>query len=141
MRKSIINFNLSFETILFFSRHFSHAGYSYCGACAGFAYRQISPAVVWVFFCFVFFCQTIICWYNCRKRIFILGPSHHVRLRGCALSIADKYETPLYDLKIDTSVNRELEQTGEFSWMDMSTDENEHSIEMHLPYIAKVMEE
>lgn len=25
--------------------------------------------------------------------------------------------------------------------MDMNTDEDEHSIEMHLPYIAKVMEE
>lgn len=37
-----------------------------------------------------------------RKRIFILGPSHHVRLRGCALSVAKKYRTPLYDLKIDT---------------------------------------
>lgn len=59
-----------------------HAGYSYCGACAGFAYRQVSPAVV--------------------KRVFILGPSHHVRLRKCALSICKKYETPLYDLKIDT---------------------------------------
>lgn len=23
-----------------------HAGYSYCGGCAGFAYRQISPVVV-----------------------------------------------------------------------------------------------
>lgn len=38
-------------------------------------------------------------------------------------------------------VNAELEKTGHFSWMDMKTDENEHSIEMHLPYIAKVMEE
>lgn len=38
----------------------------------------------------------------CSKRIFILGPSHHVRLRGCALSVAKKYKTPLYDLKIDT---------------------------------------
>jgi len=38
-------------------------------------------------------------------------------------------------------VNAELEKTGLFSWMDMKTDEDEHSIEMHLPYIAKVMEE
>ena len=30
--------------------------------------------------------------------------------------------------------------TGQFEWMDLDTDENEHSIEMHLPYIAKVME-
>lgn len=38
-------------------------------------------------------------------------------------------------------VNAELEKTQHFSWMDMKTDEDEHSIEMHLPYIAKVMEE
>ncbi|KAF7279720.1 protein MEMO1 [Rhynchophorus ferrugineus] len=97
-----------------------HAGYQYCGACGGHAYRQISPIVV--------------------RRIFILGPSHHVRLSGCALSCAQKYKTPLYDLNIDTAVNNELEKTGQFEWMDLDTDENEHSIEMHLPYIAKVME-
>lgn len=76
-----------------------------------------------------------------RKRVFILGPSHHVRLRGCALSIADKYDTPLYNLKIDKQINAELEKTGKFTWMDITTDEDEHSIEMHLPYVAKVMEE
>lgn len=37
-----------------------------------------------------------------RRRIFILGPSHHVRLRGCALSIAKIYKTPFYDLTVDT---------------------------------------
>jgi WD40 repeat protein len=85
------------------------------------AYRQISAATV--------------------KRIFILGPSHHVRLRKCALTICKKYETPLYDLKIDTQIVAELDATKEFQWMDMKTDEDEHSIEMHLPYIAKVMED
>ncbi|GBP41866.1 Protein MEMO1 [Eumeta japonica] len=98
-----------------------HAGYSYCGACAAFAYRQVSPVVV--------------------KRIFILGPSHHVRLCGCALSSMDKYRTPLYDLTIDKQIYAELEATKQFEWMDTQTDEDEHSIEMHLPYIAKVMEE
>lgn len=97
-----------------------HAGYSYCGACAGFAYRQISPVVV--------------------RRIFILGPSHHVRLAGCALSPASMYQTPLYDLNIDQQVYKELEETRHFEWMDLNTDEEEHSIEMQLPFIAKVME-
>eukprot|EP00795_Rhopilema_esculentum_P003522 gene3522-1906_t len=50
------------------------------------------------------------------------------------------YQTPLYDLKIDTEVNNELFGTGKFDNMDLKTDENEHSIEMQLPYIAKVME-
>lgn len=35
------------------------------------------------------------------KRIFILGPSHHVRLSGCALTETSHYQTPLYDLTID----------------------------------------
>ena len=34
----------------------------------------------------------------------------------------------------------ELQRTGQFETMSVQTDEDEHSIEMHLPYIAKVME-
>ncbi len=37
-------------------------------------------------------------------------------------------------------MNAELEATGRFSQMDLGTDEDEHSIEMHLPYIRKVFE-
>ena len=38
------------------------------------------------------------------------------------------------------AVNADLHKTGMFETMALSTDEKEHSIEMHLPYIAKVME-
>ncbi|XP_071439576.1 protein MEMO1 [Hetaerina americana] len=98
-----------------------HAGYQYCGACGAFAYRQVSPHVV--------------------RRVFILGPSHHVRLAGCALSVNAKYRTPLYDLVIDEQIYAELAATRQFEWMKQQVDEDEHSIEMHLPYIAKVMED
>ncbi|CAK9253023.1 unnamed protein product [Sphagnum jensenii] len=97
-----------------------HAGYQYCGSCAAFAYKEISPTLV--------------------KRVFILGPSHHVRLGGCALSPAKIYKTPLYDLNIDQKIYGELFNTSMFEEMTLHTDEDEHSIEMHLPYIAKVME-
>ena len=53
---------------------------------------------------------------------------------------ASIYQTPLYDLHIDQQVCRELEETRHFEWMDLNTDEEEHSIEMQLPFIAKVME-
>ena len=36
-----------------------------------------------------------------RKRVFILGPSHHVYLNGCALSRHDEYDTPLGRLPLD----------------------------------------
>ncbi|XP_004207060.1 protein MEMO1 isoform X1 [Hydra vulgaris] len=97
-----------------------HAGYAYCGACAAYAYKQINPMTI--------------------KRIFILGPSHHVALPGCAVTQTTSYETPLYNLKIDNLINNELLGTGKFDIMSKETDENEHSIEMQLPFIAKVME-
>ncbi|PKA59168.1 hypothetical protein AXF42_Ash001261 [Apostasia shenzhenica] len=36
------------------------------------------------------------------------------------------------------SVTEELKETGKFGLMDLDADEREHSMEMHLPYIAKV---
>lgn len=97
-----------------------HAGYSYCGACAAYAYKQLNPDTV--------------------KRIFILGPSHHVYLPGCALSCLQTYKTPLSSLKIDQEVYRKLRLTNQFTSMTKEVDEDEHSIEMQLPYLAKVME-
>jgi hypothetical protein len=98
-----------------------HAGYVYCGDCAAAAYRQVSPATI--------------------RRIFILGPSHHVRLSACALSTQLKYATPFYDLTIDQGIYAELEQTGAFERMNGQVDEDEHSLEMTLPFIAKIMED
>lgn len=37
-------------------------------------------------------------------------------------------------------VNNELYKTGKFEYMSLKTDEDEHSIEMQLPFLAKVME-
>ncbi|KAK0526831.1 hypothetical protein OC834_004665 [Tilletia horrida] len=97
-----------------------HAGYSYSGPAAAWAYRCIDTSGI--------------------KRVFVLGPSHHVYLDGCALSICDEYETPIGALPLDKPILKELAGTGHFSEMSLQTDEDEHSIEMHLPYIRKVFE-
>ncbi|XP_050806403.1 protein MEMO1 isoform X2 [Gopherus flavomarginatus] len=97
-----------------------HAGYTYCGSCAAHAYKQVDPTIT--------------------RKIFILGPSHHVPLSRCALSSVEIYRTPLYDLRIDQKIYGELWKTGMFERMSLQTDEDEHSIEMHLPYTAKAME-
>jgi len=97
-----------------------HAGYRYSGPTAAHSFKQIDPKTV--------------------RTIFILGPSHHVRLSGCAVSQCVSYATPLYDLEIDTAINHDLLDTGHFEVMSLKADEDEHSIEMQLPYIAKVME-
>ncbi|GAA5973133.1 hypothetical protein JCM11641_006284 [Rhodosporidiobolus odoratus] len=97
-----------------------HAGYSYSGPAAAFAYRSIDVDAI--------------------KRVFVLGPSHHFYLDGCALSQCDKYETPIGDLPLDRQTIDKLHATGRFELMDEGEDEEEHSIEMHLPYIRKVFE-
>ncbi|KIW07152.1 AmmeMemoRadiSam system protein B, variant [Verruconis gallopava] len=96
-----------------------HAGYSYSGPAAAWAYKAVD-------------------WSNV-KRVFLLGPSHHYYLETCALSRCTTYETPLGDLKLDMPTIAELEKTGKFSHMSRAADEDEHSLEMHLPYIYKML--
>ncbi|KAK2567319.1 Protein MEMO1 [Acropora cervicornis] len=83
-----------------------HAGYTYCGSCGAHAYKQVDPSRV--------------------KRIFILGPSHHKYLPGCALSPLTHYQTPLYNLEVDTTIIEELLSTGEFDKLERDEDESEH---------------
>ena len=75
----------------------------------------------------------------CSKRIFLLGPSHHAYLSGCALSQCTHYTTPLGDLVLDKSTIAELKATSRFTTMSVAIDEDEHSLEMHLPYIYKML--
>jgi len=96
-----------------------HAGYRYSGKCAAYAYRHIDRERV--------------------KRIFLLGPSHHVYTPKCCLSGCTIYRTPLGDINVDQAINQELSSTGEFEQMSLEVDEDEHSLEMHLPYIQKIM--
>ncbi|PPR06883.1 hypothetical protein CVT24_011573, partial [Panaeolus cyanescens] len=97
-----------------------HAGYSYSGAAAAWAYKSINTSNV--------------------KRVFILGPSHHFYLNGCALSMCKTYDTPIGKLPLDTATIQELQATDRFTLMTREQDEDEHSIEMHLPYIRKIFE-
>ncbi len=48
-----------------------HAGIDYSGQVGAYAYCQLNPSDY--------------------KRIILLGPSHHVYLQACALSMASKY--------------------------------------------------
>ncbi|KAL0330565.1 UNVERIFIED_CONTAM: protein MEMO1 [Sesamum radiatum] len=97
-----------------------HAGYSYSGRAAAYAFGNIDPANI--------------------SRVFLLGPSHHYYTPKCALSKATVYKTPIGDLPIDQEVNEELKATGKFEFMDLHVDEAEHSMEMHLPYLVKVFQ-
>jgi len=73
------------------------------------------------------------------KRIFLLGPSHHYHLTKAALSRCTHYATPLGNLVVDKDTTAKLHASGQFQWMSQSVDEDEHSLEMHLPYIYKML--
>ncbi|KAF4541773.1 uncharacterized protein LTHEOB_8354 [Lasiodiplodia theobromae] len=96
-----------------------HAGYAYSGPAAAWAYKALDLSQA--------------------KRVFLLGPSHHYYLSGCALTQCDAYETPLGNLQIDKATVAELRTKGKFDTMTQDQDEDEHSLEMHLPYIYKVL--
>jgi len=73
------------------------------------------------------------------KRVFLLGPSHHHYLPKAALSRCTHYATPLGNLTVDRETTAELYKSGQFEWMSQPVDEDEHSLEMHLPYIYKML--
>jgi AmmeMemoRadiSam system protein B len=47
-------------------------------------------------------CSSLVDCADSSKRVFLLGPSHHLYLPNAALSQCKTYETPLGDLVIDT---------------------------------------
>ena len=73
------------------------------------------------------------------KRVFLLGPSHTLYLAGCAASQQAFYATPLGDLEVDQTTIAELRKTGNFDNWRSRPEEEEHSLEMHLPYIYKML--
>lgn len=92
-----------------------HAGYMFSGQTAAFAFKSVSQV-------------------QKPKRVFILGPSHHVAFRGAALPLAIRFQTPLGDLDVDKDVMAELKAYPLFS-TQAEVHRVEHSLEMELPLI------
>lgn len=96
-----------------------HAGYTYCGARLAETYAAWDTTGV--------------------RRVFILGPSHHVYFRETAkVSPFARYETPLGLLRVDTEVCDQLVKApgSAFAYMTEDEDEDEHLFEMHAPFVA-----
>eukprot|EP00037_Helgoeca_nana_P016820 m.158820 g.158820 ORF g.158820 m.158820 type:complete len:292 (-) comp23700_c0_seq1:223-1098(-) len=96
-----------------------HAGYSYSGPSAAFAYRYVKPEGI--------------------TRVFLLGPSHKYYLRKCALSTFSRYATPLGAVDVDVGYIDKLAASGLFETIPEDKEVSEHSLEMHVPYIQRVM--
>ncbi|KAG7422309.1 MEMO1 family [Fusarium sp. MPI-SDFR-AT-0072] len=92
-----------------------HAGYKFSGPCAAWAYKTLDLSRT--------------------KRVIVLGPSHTYYLEGCAATTFEKYETPFGDLEIDQELVRELQDALEMETMPRRREIQEHSLEMHMPYL------
>jgi AmmeMemoRadiSam system protein B len=96
-----------------------HAGYIYSGPVAGTAYAALSTRAAEV------------------ERVVLIGPSHRVGFAGVATSGASAFDTPLGPVALDRDATVGLVKAGlarEFE----PAHENEHSLEVHLPFIKHV---
>ena len=97
-----------------------HAGYRYSGPIAASAYARLKPRAHEI------------------RRVVLLGPTHYHPIHGVAVSGADSFQTPLGRVPVDAaSVARALE----FGFVRRVAPafEREHSLEVHLPFLMRVL--
>ncbi len=99
-----------------------HAGYVYSGAVAATAYARLAPAAGVV------------------RRVVLLGPCHRVAVTGLAVSSADAFETPLGAVPLDKKAIESIVSLPQVSVFD-ATHEDEHSLEVHLPFLQEIFDQ
>lgn len=94
-----------------------HAGYVYSGPVAASAYARLDPLRGRV------------------DRVVLLGPSHRVHLRGLALPGSAAFATPLGPVEVDGAAEAEI------PWVpaNATAHASEHSLEVHLPFLLRVL--
>lgn len=71
------------------------------------------------------------------KRVFLLGPAHHVGVAGCAVSRASTYKTPLGDIPL-SPLGEELQSKHPDLFQENTASEQaEHSLEVILPFLQE----
>ena len=95
-----------------------HAGYTYSGQTAAYAYRQLQGREV--------------------DTIELLGPSHYDWVGDYAISAEDAYETPLGVVPLDQDFIDEL--AGSIHLRRIRGD-REHSLELQIPFLQRQLDE
>ena len=97
-----------------------HAGYRYSGPTAGAAYRAVAARRGEV------------------TRVVVAGPAHRVALPAVGVSTARAWETPAGEFAVDVDACQALVDEGLAVPAD-DAHRPEHSIEVHLPFVASVL--
>lgn len=97
-----------------------HAGYQYSGATAALAFRSVAGGGY--------------------RRVVLLAPSHYLRYRGAAVLDVDAFLTPLGEVMVDRAA---LDAIAEDPLVcaDHRPFEQEHSLEIQLPLLQRVLPE
>ena len=92
-----------------------HAGYSYSGPCAAWAYKEIAES-------------------EFPKTFILLGPTHRSNKSGISL---EDWKTPFGIVKTDKELAIKIKENTELE-IDEETHTDEHSIEVQLPFLQFV---
>jgi MEMO1 family protein len=98
-----------------------HAGYMYSGITAAHAYKLLENRR-----------------YDC---IVLVGPSHREYFDGVSIYHGDAYETPLGRVPVNQEIRSELLGTGKNIITSIAGHRSEHSLEVQLPFLQRVLGE
>ncbi len=99
-----------------------HAGHAYSGAIAGAAYGSVRHMAERI------------------TRVVLLGPAHRVSFKGLAVPSADAHATPLGEIAVDWQSVAKALALPQVQISDAAF-ENEHSLEVHLPFLQRALGE
>jgi len=99
-----------------------HAGYVYSGPTAGVAYARLKALQ------------------GVARRVILIGPSHRVWLDGLATSSADAFSTPLGVVPVDEDLRNRALALPQVRIGD-GAHSAEHSLEVQLPFLQRVLGE
>lgn len=97
-----------------------HAGFVYSGPCAAHLYARLDNSV---------------------RRVILLGVNHWARGHRAAVSPWESWQTPLGQVSVDVQLQEFLESRVAFLKKDDRAHGDEHSIEVQLPFLQRVLEE
>ena len=96
-----------------------HAGYTYSGPVAASAYNVLRDRPV--------------------RRVAVLGPAHFVPLTGIAVPLAAAFATPIGEVPVEVRGCAALAERQECVTIDDRPHGPEHSIEVQLPFLQRVL--
>ncbi len=96
-----------------------HAGYEFSGKIAAHGYKLVKN--------------------KAYKTVVLIGSSHYYGFQGIALYSHGAFETPLGELFVDRDFSKKLLEKAPTARFDPRAFEKEHTIEVQLPFLQKVL--